>query len=67
MNNIDRILDVYEANQARLVIALERAGGSLPTLMNEPLREVLRTLAKNNVRLDATYIDPQQPTAPREE
>lgn len=53
---IDLILHLYIHNLRTLESALHSAGGSINTQLDQPLSEVLRTLAKNSVKIDAKDV-----------
>lgn len=53
MTSIERTLRLHEENHRILRKALESAGGSLDMLLDSPLSNVLRTLAQNDIRIQA--------------
>ena len=53
-DEIDKLLTVYEENTRTLNFAIKASGGmGIPN--NDYVREFLRTLAKNQIELTATY------------
>lgn len=54
MNNIEHILRLHEDNHRALRQALEISSGNLDLMLNQPLSDVLRSLAQNDIRLRAT-------------
>jgi len=56
MNDKSQLLSLYEDNRAQLAQALMSAHGNLEWLMDQPLVDVLRSLALNDVRLSALYV-----------
>lgn len=51
MTSIERALRLHEENHRAFRQALEIAGGDLDRMLNQPLSDVLRSLAQNDIRI----------------
>ena len=54
MSPLERTLRLHEENHHALRQALAFAGGDLDQVLNQPLSDVLRSLAQNDIRIRAT-------------
>lgn len=54
MSPLERTLRLHEENHHTLRQALAFAGGDLDQVLNQPLSDVLRSLAQNDIRIRAT-------------
>jgi hypothetical protein len=63
MTREDKLLKLYEDNRFEIENALRKSGGDPMIIMQtEGIREFLRTLAKNNIVVTATYSATEKKT-----